>query len=82
MCIYKKYIRYTYVYIYKNLGKHVPVVFVCVSEVEREKVGWEKGGEKCMFVDGRDGETGSGDGETGSGYVDLCSCFILVLAQV
>ena len=58
MCIYKKYTQYTYVYIYKNLGKHVPVVFLCVSEVEREKVGWEKGGEKCMFVGGRDGRQG------------------------
>lgn len=49
MCIYKKYIQYTYVYIYKNLWKLVPVVLVFVSEVgEREGGGREKGGEKCV----------------------------------
>ena len=36
-------------YLYKNLGKHVPVVFVCVSGVgEREGGGGEKGVEKCV----------------------------------
>lgn len=51
MCIYKKDIQYTYVYPYKNLGKHVPVVFVCVSGVgEREGGGGEKREEKCVRV--------------------------------
>ena len=51
MCIYKKDIQYTYVYPYKNLGKHVPVVFVCVSGVgEREGGGGEKREEKCVSV--------------------------------
>lgn len=43
MCIYKKYIHYTYVYIYKNLWKLVPVVLVFVSEVGREGGAGRKG---------------------------------------
>ena len=72
MCIYKNtFIQYTYVYIYiyTNLGEHVHVVFVCVAQREREEGECgEGGGEKCVFVDGRD-RVGLGRGESRSGSV-------------